>query len=159
MKLKPKEVRLIGVDGKQRGIFSFEEAQKIAESENLDLILVNANQKPIIVKLGNYKEWLYQKKKKEKSIKKKPKETKEIRIGFNEALHDFERKAKQAAEFLEEGHQVQIRMVLKSREKLFIDLAEKKLNQFLELIPIPFKITSPLKKFPGLLVITIAKQK
>jgi len=159
LKLKPTEVRLIGIDGKQRGIFSFEEAQKIAENENLDLILVNAHQTPIIVRLGNYKEWLYQKKKKEKGLKKKPKETKEVRIGFNEALHDFERKAKQTAEFLKEGHQVQIRMILKSREKLFIDLAEKKLNQFLELIPIPFKITSPLKKLPNLLVITLAKQK
>lgn len=152
-------MRLIGTDGKQRGIFNFEEARKIAENENYDLILVNAHQNPIVVRLGNYKEWLYQQRKKEKETKKKPKETKEIRIGFNEALHDLQRKAKQIGEFLEEGHQVQIRMILRSRERFFVDLAEKRLNQFLELIPVAYKITLPLKKFPNFLLITLAKQK
>jgi len=159
LKLDPKEIRLIGTDGKQIGVISFEEAQRVADQNGLDLILVNKNQTPPVVKLGNYKEWLYQKKKKEKELKKKPKETKEMRIGFNEARHDLERKAKQISEFLEEGHQVQIKLMLKSRERLFTDLAQKKLNEFLNLISVPFKVVSEVKSFSNYLTITIAKQK
>ena len=159
IKLNPNKVRLIGLDGKQIGILSFDESKKIAEDQGLDLILVNAHQNPPVVKLGNYSEWLYQLKKKEKETKRKPKETKEIRIGFNEAKHDLERKAKMIEEFLNEGHQVQIRLIMRSREKLFIDLAEKKLNDFLNLIPVAYKIVNPLKKFSNFLLITIARQK
>lgn len=159
MKLNPKEVRVIGIDGKQRGIFSLDEAKKIAEDEGQDLILVNRNQTPPVVRLGNYKVWLYEQKKKEREAKKKIKETKEIRIGFNEALHDLERKAKMIKEFLEEGHQVQIRLILKSRERLFTEIAEKKLSEFLNLIPLNYKIVNPLKKFSNFLLIVIAKQK
>lgn len=159
MKLNPKEVRVIGTDGKQRGIFLLDEAKKIAEDEGQDLILVNRNQTPPVVRLGNYKVWLYEQKKKERETKKKIKETKEIRIGFNEALHDLERKAKMIKEFLEEGHQVQIRLILKSRERLFTEIAEKKLSEFLNLIPLNYKIVNPLKKFSNFLLIVIAKQK
>ncbi|MEM0476598.1 MAG: translation initiation factor IF-3 [Candidatus Aenigmatarchaeota archaeon] len=159
MKLNPKEVRVIGIDGKQRGVFSLDEAKKIAEDEGQDLILVNRNQTPPVVRLGNYKVWLYEQKKKEREAKKKIKETKEIRIGFNEALHDLERKAKMIKEFLEEGHQVQIRLILKSRERLFTEIAEKKLSEFLNLIPLNYKIVNPLKKFSNFLLIVIAKQK
>jgi len=157
--LNPKELRLIGSDGKQLGIFSFEEAKKISEEKNEDLILVSANAVPPVVRLGNYKEWYYKKRKKEKEIKKKPKETKEIRIGFNEALHDLQRKANQIDEFLKEGHQVQIKMILKSRERLFLDLAEKKIEEFLGLLQEKYKVASPLKKFSNFLVIIISRQK
>lgn len=159
LQISPKEVRIIGIDGKQKGIFSLEEAKKIAESDGYDLILLNGNQKPPVVKLGNYKEWIYQQKKRERETKKKTKETKEIRIGFNEALYDLERKAQMIKKFLEEGHQVQIRLTLRSRERLFIDLAEKKINEFLSIILIPYKVVNPLKVFSNFLLITIAKQK
>ncbi len=159
MKIKPKKVRLIGTDGRQLGIFNFEKAQEIAEKENLDLILVNEKQEPIVVKLGNYGQYLYQKEKKEREIAKKQKEVKEVRIGFNEALFDLKRKSELIKEFLEEGHQVQIRLNLKGRERLFEDLAEQKLNNFLNLIDelIKFKISQPIKKYSNFYTVTISK--
>ncbi len=159
MKIKPEKVRLIGTDGRQLGIFNFEEAQKIAERENLDLILVNEKQNPLVVRLGNYGQYLYQREKKEREISKKQKEVKEIRIGFNEALFDLKRKSKLIKEFLEEGHQVQIRLNLKGRERLFEDLAEQKLNNFLNLVGelIKFKITQPLKKYSSFYTLMISK--
>ncbi len=150
---------MIGIDGKQMGIFNFAEAQKIAEEKNLDLILINEKAKPVVVRLGNYHAFLYRQEKKLRQIQKKQKETKEIRVGFREAAHDLERKAKMVRDFLEEGHQVQIRLILKGRENLFSDLAEEKLKKFLNLINelIKFKIAQPIKKVANYYLVIISK--
>lgn len=159
LKLNPKEVRLIGTDGRQIGIFSLNEAQRIAEEKKLDLILINEKAKPVVVRLGNYSVFIYQKEKKERQIQKKQKETKEIRISFREAEYDLRRKAEAIKEFLEEGHQVQIRLTLRGRENLFPDLAEKKINIFLGMIGelIQFKVSQPLKKVANHYFIVISK--
>ncbi len=151
---------MIGVDGKQIGIVSLKEAEEIAEKENLDLILVNEKQNPVVVRLGNYGAYIYQKEKKERKIQKKQKETKEIRIGFNEAIFDLKRKAEMVKEFLEDGHQVQVRLMLKGREILFSDLAEEKLNNFLKLVGelIRFKISQPLKKSSNFYSIILSRE-
>lgn len=150
---------MIGNDGKQVGIFNFEEAKQIAEQQKLDLILVNEKAQPVVVRLGNYGVFLYQKEKKSKLIQKKQKETKEIRIGFREAEHDLKRKAEIIKKFLQEGHQVQIRLILKGRENLFNDLAEEKINKFLNLISeiSQFKISQPLKKVSNFYFVILSK--
>ncbi len=70
----------------------------------------------------------------------------------------MKRKAKQIEEFLKEGNQIRIRMILKGRQVLHIDLAEAKLKKFLEMIEMPIKITNDLKKIGNNLVITIYKK-
>ena len=152
-------MRLIGTDGRQIGIFSFAEAQKIAEEKNLDLILVNEKAQPIVVRLGDYSLFVYQKEKKERQIQKKQKETKEVRISFREAEYDLKRKAGTIKEFLDEGHQVQIKLILKGRENLFQDLAEEKLNNFLNLISeiAKFKISQPIKKVSNFYFVVISR--
>ena len=59
---------------------------------------------------------------------------------------------------MKEGNQIRIRMILKGRQVLHIDLAEAKLKKFLEMIEMPIKITNDLKKIGNNLVITIYKK-
>ncbi len=153
-------MRLIGADDRQRGVFSLSEAKNIAEEEGYDLILVNAKQNPIVVKLVNYGAYLYQKEKKQKSIKKQ-KEIKEIRISFTEAEYDLKRKVDLSKKFLENGHQVQIKLFLKGREKNFQELAEEKLNRFLTMISekIKYSVSQPIKKSNNFLLIVINPSK
>jgi len=99
---------------------------------------------------------LYQLKRKRK--KEKGVELKEIRISFQEAEGDMKRKAKQIEEFLKEGHQVRIRMILKGRQLLHIDLAEEKIKKFLEMIEMPIKLTSEIKKQGNNLLVNISKK-
>jgi len=157
LKIRPEKVRLIGTDNKQMGIFSLAEAEKIANENDNDLILINSQQNPIVVKLGNYGTFLYQKEKKERKAKKEQKETKEIRISFREAVYDLKRKAEMAKEFLTKGHQVQIKLVLKGRERNFHELAEEKLNNFLNILSeiINYKIAQPIKKSSNFLLIIL----
>lgn len=125
----------------------------------MDLILINEKQKPVIVRLGDYGAFIYQKEKKQRILQKKQKETKEIRLGFREAEYDLKRKAEMIKEFLEKGHQVQIRLILKGRENLFPDLAEEKLKNFLHSLGelIKFKITQPIKKVSNFYFVVISK--
>jgi translation initiation factor IF-3 len=157
LKIRSEKVRLISADNKQIGIFSLTEAEKIANEKGLDLILINSQQSPIVVRLGNYGAYLYQKEKKERTAKKEQKETKEIRISFREALYDLKRKAEMVKEFLSKGHQVQIKLVLKGRERNFSELAEEKFNNFLNLLSelISYKISQPIKKTHNFLLIIL----
>lgn len=153
-------MRLIGNDDRQRGVFSLEEAKEIAEKEGYDLILVNAKQQPVVVKLVDYGAYIYQKEKKLKNIKKQ-KETKEVRISFTEAPYDLKRKAELSRKFLEDGHQVQIKLLLKGRERNFQDLADEKLNNFLKMISeiVKFTVNQPIKKTNNFLMIIISPSK
>jgi len=134
------------------------EAEKIANEKGMDLILVNTQSNPIVVKLGNYGAYLYQQQKKERKIKQHQKETKEIRIGFREAFYDLRRKAEMAKEFLNKGHQIQIKLILKGRERNFSEMAEEKLNTFLNILNeiATYKITQPIKKSTNFLLIILA---
>lgn len=137
-----------------------EEARKIANDEGLDLILVNAKQDPIVVKLVDYGAYLYQLEKKQKGAKKQ-KETKEIRISFTEAEYDLKRKADLSKKFLENGHQIQIKLFLKGREKTFQEIAEQKLKNFLEMINqiAKYSMSQSIKKTPNFLMVVISPAK
>jgi translation initiation factor IF-3 len=129
---------------------------EIAEKNNTGLILISDKVDPPVVKLGDYQKYLYQLKRKQK--KEGGAELKEIRISFQEAEGDLKRKAKQIEEFLQEGHQVRIRMILKGRQLLHVDLAEEKVKKFLEMIEIPIKLTSEIKKQGNNLLVNISKK-
>jgi translation initiation factor IF-3 len=147
---------LISTEGKQIGILTLKEAIEIAEKNNTGLILISDKIDPPVVKLGDYQKYLYQLKRKQK--KEGGAELKEIRISFQEAEGDLKRKAKQIEEFLQEGHQVRIRMILKGRQLLHVDLAEEKIKKFLEMIEIPIKLTSEIKKQGNNLIVNISKK-
>jgi translation initiation factor IF-3 len=151
---------LIDAEGGQIGIFNFDAAIQHAAEQGLDLVLVTENASPPVVRLGDLKQLLYRQQKKERQLKKKKSfGLKEIQISFQEALNDLQRKAQQVSEFLEAGHQVQVRLLLKGRQRLHPDIAENKVQQFLSLLQTPFKFVQPIKKLPNLLLATIVKHK
>jgi len=155
-KLKLNKVRLIDENGKQIGILDFQKAQKIAEDKNLGLILVSEKADPPVIKLGDYHKYLYSLKKKQKE--KNISEIKEVRISFQEAEGDLKRKAKQVEEFLQQGDQARIRMILKGRQILHLDLAKEKMNQFLQYLDLPVKIINPIKQAGNNLIMIISKK-
>lgn len=158
LKIKPEEVRLIDYDGKMIGVFKLEKAIELSEQKELDLILLNKKQEPMVVRLGNYRKFMLEKQKKEKEKKKKKSELKEIRISFTEARHDLERKAKQVEQFLNDGHQVRIKLTLKGRQNIFKGLAKEKLEEFLQLINFSYNIIQPAKITGHILTTLISKK-
>ena len=71
--IREKEVRLIGNDGAQLGVVSGNEARRLAEESDLDLVMISPNAKPPVCKIMDYGKFVYEQSKKEKEAKKKQK--------------------------------------------------------------------------------------
>ena len=146
--IRAREVRVIDETGKQLGVFSLEEALRLAQERNLDLIQVTEKVEPPVCKLGDCGKYLYSLEKKEKTTKTKAGEIKGVRISFAISPHDLETKAKQAEKFLKKGYRVRVELILKGRQKALGDFAKGKMKQFLEILEklVPLKIERELKR-------------
>ncbi|MDG2139051.1 MAG: translation initiation factor IF-3 [Flavobacteriales bacterium] len=107
-------------------IVSIDEALKIAKSLSLDLVEISPNTEPPVCKLIDYKKFIYDQKKKQKSIKSKAQKVviKELRFGPNTGEHDFDFKLKHAKKFLQEGAKVKAFVFFRGRTIIFKDKGE-----------------------------------
>ena len=159
-RIRAREVRVIDETGKQLGVFPLEEALRLAQERNLDLIQVTEKVEPPVCKLGDYGKYLYSLEKKEKTTKTKAGEIKGVRISFAISPHDLETKAKMAEKFLKKGYRVRVELILKGRQKALGDFAKGKMNQFLETLGklTLFKTERDLKREPRGFTMIITKQ-
>jgi len=151
---------VIDETGKQLGIMNIFNAIDLAKSKGLDLIQVTEKVDPPICKIANHGKYLYSLQKKEKKIKPRGGELKEIRLGFNISPHDIEVKAKQGEKFLKEGDKVKINLVLRGREKAMGNFAQQKVKLYLDTINsiIPIKVERDIKREPKGFTMIISKQ-
>ena len=82
------QVRLVG-ENVEVGIYSIQDALRIAQEQALDLVEISPTVDPPVCKIIDYNKFLYDKKKKEKEMKAKSKvsEVKEIRFTPNTDDH------------------------------------------------------------------------
>lgn len=159
--IKAGKLRVIDEDGSQIGIITLQEALKIANERNLDLIQITEKADPPVCKIGNYGKYLYKEKKKEKEAHKhKTKEIKGIRLTFNISQHDLETKAKQSEKFLKKGNKIRIELPLRGREKALQDFAKEKIEKFIQILKenTSIKIERELKKEPRGFTVIISKE-
>lgn len=127
------QVRLVG-DNVEVGVYSTQEALKIAQEQQLDLVEISPNADPPVCKIIDYNKFLYDKKKKEKEMKAKAKvsEVKEIRFTPNTDDHDFDFKSRHAEGFLKDGNKVKAYVQFKGRAIQFKERGELLLLKFAE---------------------------
>ncbi len=132
--ISAKEVKLIGENGEQLGVMKLDNALKIAEEKELDLVEVAPGAEPTVCRLMNYGKYKYEQARKEKEAKKKQKvvDVKEIRLSSTIDTHDFEFKAKNARKFLEDGDKVKATIKFKGRELNNTSFGVNVLNKFAE---------------------------
>lgn len=132
--IRAKEMLVIGNDGNKYGILSRQEALKLAEDLNLDLVLVSPDAKPAVAKLLDYSKYRFELQKKAKEIKKNQKITviKEVQLSPVIEKHDFETKANNARKFLEKGNKVKVTLRFRGRMIVHQDLGRKVMNDFAE---------------------------
>src|SRR5690349_20765009 len=131
--IRAPQVRLVG-DNVEVGVYPTQEAQRMAQAQQLDLVEISPNADPPVCKIIDYNKFLYDKKKKEKEIKAKSKasEVKEIRFTPNTDDHDFDFKSKHAENFLKEGNKVKAYVQFKGRAIQFQDRGQLLLLKFAE---------------------------
>lgn len=112
------EIRLLREDGTQIGVIPLSEALSQAQIDHLDLVEIAPLAKPPVVKLIDYKKFLYQLAKKEKEAKASAKKVdlKEVRLTPFMAQNDFQTRIDRAKEFLEDGHKVKITVKFVGRQ-------------------------------------------
>ena len=130
-RIRAREVRLVG-DNVEIGIYSIQEALRIADEQGLDLIEISPNAEPPVCKVLDYQKFLYQQKKKQKEQKAKATKVvvKEIRFGPQTDDHDYNFKLKHAIGFLQEGAKVKAYVFFKGRSILFKEQGEVLLLRF-----------------------------
>jgi translation initiation factor IF-3 len=131
-KIRVQQVRVVGDNVENPGVYSLSEALKMADLLELDLVEISPNADPPVCKITDYQKFLYQQKKKQKEIKAKTVQVvvKEIRFGPNTDDHDFQFKMRHAEKFLQEGAKVKAYVFFKGRSILFKEQGEILLLKF-----------------------------
>lgn len=129
--IRARSVRVVG-ENIESGLYSIEEALKIAEKHELDLVEISPNADPPVCKVIDYQKFLYQQKKKQKEMKAKSTKivVKEIRFGPHTDEHDYNFKLKNAEKFLKNGAKVKAYVFFKGRTIVYKEDGEILLLRF-----------------------------
>ena len=129
--IRVKEVRLVG-DNVEQGVYTIQQALRIANDQELDLVEISPNVNPPVCRVVDYQKFIFQLKKKQKEQKAKSVKVvvKEIRFGPQTDDHDYNFKLRHAKGFLSEGSKVKAYVFFRGRSILFKDQGEVLLLRF-----------------------------
>ncbi|WP_161081229.1 translation initiation factor IF-3 [Ligilactobacillus salivarius] len=132
--IRARELRLISDNGDQLGVKTKQEALKMAEDANLDLVLVAPKAKPPVAKIMDYGKYRFELQKKQREARKKQKvvSIKEVRLSPTIDTNDFNTKMKNARKFLSKGDKVKVSIRFKGRAITHKDIGRDVLNRFAE---------------------------
>lgn len=127
-------MRLIDADGGQRGVVELAEAKELASQAELDLVEVDPNANPPVVRIVDWGKFSYQKIKLAQKAKKKQKSQslKQMRFGVKIGQHDLEVKLKRINEFLAAEHKVKLAVFFRGREITHQELGHALLKRIME---------------------------
>ena len=119
-KIFAKSVQVISNDGQNLGIMDTSDAINMAYDMGLDLVEINSDANPVLVKIMDYGKFKYEQKKRANEARKKQKtiEIKEVWVKPFIEENDLNIKLKKVFEFLGEGNKVKIAMMTKGNKKV-----------------------------------------
>ncbi len=115
---------------------SLSEAQKIADNQGYDLVLMSASSNPVVCKIMDYSKYKFDSIKKEKELRKNQKiiEVKEIQLSMTISDHDISYRVKSATKFLQEGNKVKVVLRMKGRQQSFVKNCIEVVKNFVSLL-------------------------
>ncbi|MGB3699869.1 MAG: translation initiation factor IF-3 [Anaerolineales bacterium] len=128
------QVRLIDGSGENVGVVSTEEALRLAQESDLDLVEVAPNADPPVCRVMDYGKFLYERTKKEREARKAQVkvEIKEIRLRPKTTEHHRGFKVRDARRWLESGKKVKVRIRFRGREITYPEIALNDLRDIAE---------------------------
>lgn len=127
-------MRLVDVDGSQRGVVRLQEALDAANEAGLDLAEIAPNAQPPVVKILDWGKYRYEQTKQLAKSKRNQKqvEVKQVRIGLKIGEHDLQVKLTRAKKFIEQNHKVKISLLFRGREITHPDLGHALLARIMQ---------------------------
>ncbi|MEK6277147.1 MAG: translation initiation factor IF-3 [Actinomycetota bacterium] len=118
-RIRVPEVRLIGADGEQVGVVKIDEALKLAQDQDLDLVEVAPEAKPPVARLLDYSKYKYEQEQKAKAARKHQQQVnvREIKLRPKIADHDYETKKGHVVRFLRNRDKVKVTIMFRGREQ------------------------------------------
>ena len=112
-------MRLVGPNGEQVGIVRIEDALRLAQESDLDLVEVAAAAKPPVCKLMDYGKFKYESALKAREARKNQVNTviKEMKLRPKIDPHDYETKKGHVVRFLKQGDKVKVTIMFRGREQ------------------------------------------
>ena len=162
LQIRAAELRVLTDEGENLGVLPLKEALALAQSRGLDLIEVAPDANPPVAKIMEFGKYQYLENKKDKKIKAGAKrtETKAIQIKVATGEHDLQLKAKQASNWLKEGHRIKVELYLSGRTKYQDEkFLRERLDRILQFITEPYKVAEEPKRGPKGLALVIEKAK
>lgn len=128
------KVLLVGPAGEQVGIVRVEDALRLANEANLDLVEVAPGANPPVARLMDYGKYKYEANLKAREARKNQANTvqKEIRMGLKIDKHDYETKRRNVEKFLAGGDKVKVIIRFRGREQSRPEMGVKLLGRMAE---------------------------
>ena len=124
-------MRLVAENGDQLGIQPVDEALRMAEEKNVDLVEIAPLANPPVCKLMDYGKFRYREQKKahEAKLKQKQIQVKEIKFRPGTDEGDYKIKLGKLIEFLEEGDKAKVTLRFRGREMAHKEFGERLLER------------------------------
>ena len=128
------EVRLVGPAGEQIGVVRIEDALRMAQEQDLDLVEVAPMSKPPVAKLMDFGKFKYEAAQKVREARKNQVNTvlKTVRFGLKIDDHDYSTKRGQIERFLKAGDKVKVMVVFRGREQSRPEMGMRLLQKLAE---------------------------
>lgn len=133
-RIRVPEVRLVGAAGEQIGVVKIEDALRMAQEQDLDLVEVAPTSKPPVAKLMDFGKFKYEAAQKVREARKNQVNTilKTARFGLKIDAHDYNTKRAQIEKFLKAGDKVKVIVVFRGREQSRPEMGIKMLQKLAE---------------------------
>lgn len=127
------QVRLIR-DDQQVGIVGIDDAQRMADEADLDLVEIAPNADPPVAKIMDYGKYKYEQSKRERESRRGSKqvELREVRMRVKIGKHDFDFKSRTARKLLKGGDKVKVSVLFRAREITHPEVGRELLDSFYE---------------------------
>jgi translation initiation factor IF-3 len=124
-------VRLVGPNGEQVGIVAINDALRLAQEADLDLVEVAPTARPPVCKLMDYGKFKYESALKARESRKHQAQTviKEIKLRPKIDPHDYGTKRGHVERFLRQGDKVKVTIMFRGREQSRPDLGYRLLQR------------------------------
>ncbi|MBM7697807.1 translation initiation factor IF-3 [Kurthia huakuii] len=132
--IRARELRVIDQNGEQLGVKTRNDALKIAERANLDLVLVAPQAKPPVARIMDHGKFKFEQQKKDREVRKNQKVIvlKEVRLSPTIDEHDYQTKLRNGIKFLEKGDKVKASIRFKGRAITHKEIGQRVLDRFAE---------------------------
>ncbi len=144
-KIRAREVRVLDENKQQLGVMSLNDALRLAQAKDLDLVEVVPQAAPPVCRIVNYGKLLYEEAKRESHARPTAGQMKEIQVSPVIDRHDLATKRNHAIQFLCDDMKVRVKLRFRGRQKAHKEIGFQVVNQFIQDVAAYGRVDSPPK--------------